>query len=381
MRLSFLCHEFPPIGGGAASALDAVTRALARRGHAVQVATIALGDEGTRGTDESGREVVRFAAGRRAVLCPSSWELFRSYSALRRLAGGALLDFSPEVLIAYFGFPAGHAAISVGRKLKVPVVVSLRGSDVPGFSDARWGRFLPIRSSLTKSVWRKADLLLANGETLCGLAKRFMPDREIINLPNGVDTGVFSPANGFQRQGPPRILYVGQLIERKNCLELLRGLEWLAKRGGRADVTIVGEGPLRSSLEGMSRGLGDSIRVEFIGYVDRQRIPETYRAHDVIVHLSRAEGVSNVLLEAMAAGLCVIATRSATGGIISGGEDGIVLDSATPEAVGGALLQVSVKSEERDRLRKRAREIAEAHDWESSATRLETHLRAVVGGR
>ena len=139
MRLSFLSHAFPPIGGGAASALDALTRGLARRRHPVQILTSGLGNRRTEENDQPGREVLRFGVGRRHTISPSARELLRSYLALRYASLRPLRRFSPDVIVAFFAFPAGLAALGVGRRLGRRVVVSLRGSDVPGFSDERWG--------------------------------------------------------------------------------------------------------------------------------------------------------------------------------------------------------------------------------------------------
>lgn len=379
MRISFLSHEFPPIGGGASSALDALTKGLARRRHQVQILTIGLGNRETEENDQLGRSVLRFGVGRKDKISPSAWELLRSYLALRYSSLRPLRRFSPDVIVAFFAFPAGLAALGVGRRLDRRVVASLRGSDVPGFSDERWGILRFAHRFLVRPVLRRADLLTANGQFLTELAALFEPRRRIISLPNGVDTDRYHPPPQRRNDESLKVLFVGQLIERKRCRALIDTMRFLGRQGIAAELTLVGDGPLRSDLESASRHLPNGIRVTLTGFISRKEMPEVYRAHEVLVQPSKAEGISNVVLEGLASGLCVVGSRAAVGELLDHEESGIILDDVEPQNVGRALRLLSERPEVRRRMQLASRRIAENRSWDSAVESLERSLSRLLG--
>lgn len=379
LRISFLCHEFPPIGGGAATALDALTSALTKRRHHIQIITIGTGKRTSKHADVFRRQVIRLAAGRKRIVTPSAVELFRSYLALRLSSLMYLKGFDPDVLVAYFAFPAGYAVLPLARSLKVPLVVSLRGSDVPGFSNQRWGVAKLMRIPLLRATWEGADLLVANGPFLVHLAEHFMAGRRVTSLPNRVDAQLFYPPHHLGLRQPLRILFVGQLIRRKRCLELLDAVTWLGRQGTAAHLSIVGDGPLKDEIKNRKRRLPAKTGLSLLGWVPRRDMPRIYRNHDILVHLSEAEGISNVLLEAMASGLCVIATRSGAGEIIRDGENGFLTDEVTPSRVGEALLRAVSDPDYITQVRRAARRLAEGLSWDQAAAIFEQLIQKLLG--
>ncbi|MGA1794521.1 MAG: glycosyltransferase family 4 protein [bacterium] len=379
MHLSFLSHEFPPIGGGASSALDALTKKLAQRGHSIQILAIGMDEKTTHEKDRFDRVIIRFACGRRRIMAPSAWELLRSYLVLRYSSVPFVRSFRPDALTAFFAFPSGHAAIALKRRFTIPLIVSLRGSDVPGFSDARWGIFRFIRTTLLRPVWKQADLLLANGNRLLYLADTFIRTGKVFNLPNGVDTDIYQPPMRRHTDNHMRILFVGQLIGRKRCIEMLEGIEWLAGREVSAEMTIVGDGPLRPEIEARASRIQDRIRIHIMRPVERDRMPELYQRHDVLILLSRAEGISNVLLEALASGLCVVTSDTASQDVLGGKRAGIRLDRITPQNIGDALFTLGQNRDIRQQMQTEARKLAEGFSWTTTAISFENHVSRILG--
>jgi glycosyltransferase involved in cell wall biosynthesis len=373
--MSFLCHEFVPVGGGAASALDALTKVLAQRGHLIQILTIGLGTHTTEEIDDHGRQLVRFGVGRRRSLCPGAWTLVRSYLALRVASVSKIEAFSPNLLVAYFAFPAGLAALGLRRRLGIPLIVSLRGSDVPGFADARWGAARFLKRRLVRPVWKNADLLTANGPYLVDLARRFAPNREPKNLPNGIDNAKFCAGADGNSSQALRVLYVGQLIERKRCREVIEALRWLGEQRVPAQLTIVGDGPQRRELAAMIPTLPKHVEVKMVGTLARAQMPCIYREHDALVHLSSAEGVSNVILEAMASGLPIVCTRAAAREVYDNHrESAVFVESVTPSRVGEKLLQLARNMPVRKRLQSNGLRAAAELDWARTAALFESYV-------
>ncbi|HEY7203370.1 MAG TPA: glycosyltransferase [Methylomirabilota bacterium] len=170
-----------------------------------------------------------------------------------------------------------------------------------------------------------------------------IPAHKVVTIHNGVDTGRFRPGDPTEARealGLPTAATVvgtiGRLDPVKDQTGLIAAFAGLARSETSAVVAIVGEGPSRAALEGEigERGLAD--RVRLLG--ERRDIPALLRAFDVFVLPSRAEGMSNTILEAMATGLPVIATD--VGGnpeLVEPEMTGCLVPSGNPQALETAL--------------------------------------------
>ena len=177
-----------------------------------------------------------------------------------------------------------------------------------------------------------------------------VPARKVVQIYNGVDQERFRPAEekplglappGFLREESLVIGTVGRLAAVKDQATLVRGFAGLLEQvpEGMADrlrLVLVGDGPCRGELEGLVDELGIRGQTWFAG--DREDIPDLLRLLDLFVLPSLGEGISNTILEAMATGLPVVATR--VGGnpeLVDHGDNGLLVPSADPGAMAGAL--------------------------------------------
>ena len=173
----------------------------------------------------------------------------------------------------------------------------------------------------------------------------------VARICNGVDTLRFRPSPGgrealsgspFRDAGLCVIGTVGRLQAIKDPVNLVRAFALLVQReplrSQRMRLMMVGDGPLRAEVEREIARTGIGERVWLVG--ERREVPEAMRAMDVFVLPSRAEGISNTILEAMASGLPVIATR--VGGnpeLVSDGETGMLVPAADSAALADALMR------------------------------------------
>jgi sugar transferase (PEP-CTERM/EpsH1 system associated) len=166
--------------------------------------------------------------------------------------------------------------------------------------------------------------------------------RKVRTIYNGVDTDRFAPGD---REAARQALdipagwgvvgTVGRLDPVKDQAGLIRAFA-VASAQRPSVLLIVGDGPLRSELDALGRGLGLERRVRLLG--DRQDVPQILRALDCFVLPSVGEGISNAILEAMATALPVVATR--VGGnveLVEDGETGLLVEVRHPEALVRAL--------------------------------------------
>jgi sugar transferase (PEP-CTERM/EpsH1 system associated) len=165
---------------------------------------------------------------------------------------------------------------------------------------------------------------------------------KVMSICNGVDTERFSPggrqaARAALGIGPESIVIgtVGRLDPVKDHVGLLQAFSQLAA-DPRALLVIVGDGPTRATLAATAAGLGLGGRVRLLG--ERDDVPAVLTGFDIFVLSSIAEGMSNAILEAMATGLPVVATR--VGGnpeLVADGSSGFLVEPGSPAALADAL--------------------------------------------
>ena len=314
--LLLINYEFPPLGGGAGTATFNIARELARMGAEVTILTSAF-----RGLPRSeyihGYRVVRIPTLRRRKDRCSIFEMITFMISAALFSLPVARKSRPQMTIAFFSIPCGPIAYLLKRLLRIPYIVSLRGGDVPGYLGQEFAFFHRITAPVTRLVWRNATHVVANSEGLQRLASQAMPDTEIVIVPNGVDFEKFVPGNG-STQPVLSLLFVGRLHMQKGLDSLLHALSSLLPEDQNYRLSIVGDGPERGPLTQLARDLRLDDRVDFLGWIDRDRIPVIYAAADAFLFPSRDEGMPNAVLEAMAAGLPILATR------ISGSEELVV---------------------------------------------------------
>ena len=338
MRILIINSEFPPLGGGAGNASANLAREFAALDYQVLVVTCAFGSL-PKEEDCEGVRITRIPALRRRMdrsgaLEQASFVLSGAFAASK-----VVRRWRPDVVLAFFGIPAGLIAWWIQFICKIPYIVSLRGGDVPGFRPYDFATYHRIIAPLLRKVWRCSTALVANSRGLKELAQAFDSRCPIQVIPNGVDLKRFAPPLHWQCS-PPRLLFVGRLVYQKGldillpALSELKHLPW--------ELIVVGDGPYRSALEKAALALGISERINFTGWQRNDNLVRQYQAANIFVFPSRHEGMPNVVLEAMACGLPVIAASIAGNEeLITHGKTGLLVppeDSKTLMEALSALL-------------------------------------------
>jgi glycosyltransferase involved in cell wall biosynthesis len=179
------------------------------------------------------------------------------------------------------------------------------------------------------------------------------PER-IVEMGNGVETDRIAPRSDYRLGDPTTITYVGRLHAQKDLPTLLRAVSRLSGEWPGARLRLIGEGPERERLAGLSGEIGVSAQVDFVGTVSD--IAPWLESSDVLVLPSLAEGLSNALLEAMAAGLPVVASDiPGNAGVVVDGVNGLLFPPGDDETLAATLGRVLDNEEERRRLGQAAR--------------------------
>jgi glycosyltransferase involved in cell wall biosynthesis len=306
MKILLINSEFPPIGGGAGGASANLARQLVVQGHEVLVLTSRYASL-PHSESWQGVRIERVAALRRRQDRSGLVEQVSFILAGSLAASPLLKTFQAEVVLAFFGVPSGPIAWLLRKRHGLPYLVSMRGGDVPGFRPYDFGTYHRLMAPFLRSIWREAGCLVANSNGLRDLALKFEPSACIELVPNGVDLQAFKP--DVRAWSPPRLLSVGRLVHQKGfdlaarALAGMRELDW--------QWVIAGDGSFRPEFEILCRELGISERVHLPGWQSKEQLTQQYQRANLFVFPSRHEGMPNAVLEAMASGLPVVASRIA----------------------------------------------------------------------
>ena len=288
----------------------------------------------------------------------------RRHLKLARDAFRVARGFRPDVVYAHFLVPAGLLGALASH---APLVVTAHGQDVRNVAAIRGAR------TATRYVVRRATTVIAVSRWLRDLLVEEVPEAapkvEVVDC--GVDLDRFAPRDvaearavvGWTGTGTA-FLCLGALSERKNVLRLARAFE----AQGEGTLVYVGDGPLRSALEGRP-----GIRV--VGRVSHDAVPAWIAACDVLCQPSLVEPFGLATLEAMAAGRSVVATTVGGPPEFVTGEAGVLVDPEDDDALETALAAAAALP----RPNLAAREAAAAHDVRRQAERVEEILLRAAG--
>jgi len=281
-----------------------------------------------------------------------------------------------DVLLGSFAFPDGAATVALARLLRVPLVIKVHGSDMNVLA-----RTPAVARSLRRALPR-ARRVVAVSRPLGDVVASFGVPRERIDIvQNGVDADLFRPLDraaaraklGHGGDGRRWLLYVGRLQEDKGVLDLLEAFSLLARRRPDVRLALVGDGSARAACARTASELGD--RVVVAGPRPLTEVPHWMAACDALVLPSWAEGTPNVVLEALACGRRVVATRvGGTPDLVTGPELGELVPPRDPPVLAGALERAADAAYfPADVARAGAR-----GSWDDSARQLEESLRAAL---
>jgi len=285
----------------------------------------------------------------------------RRWLDLARLARAAAQRFRPDVVHAHFLFPTG--AIAAFASPGVPLVVTAHGQDVANVEEHS-----SIRLA-TRAVVRRAAAVIAVSDYLRRGLEEAVPEArgKVEVIDSGVDLERFRPLPAPSADGPPAYLCIGSLTERKNVFRLADAFGSL----GDGTLTFVGDGPLRSQLEGRAG-------ITLTGAIPHERVPEQLARSHVVCQPSLVEPFGQALLEAMACERSVVATRVGGPREFVSPQAGVLVDPFDEDDIAEGLRRAATLP----RPNPAAREAAAAHDVRRQAARVEEVLvRAARGPR
>lgn len=295
-----------------------------------------------------------------------------------------------DAVLVFGPHPVAVAFAAVARRHGTPLVLGVR-QDYPRYirtrlPSARWNWAVPVAQGLDsafRTLARTAPTVVAGED----LARRYGRGAPVFTtgfpLVSAGDVVGADQARARDWDGTIRVLSVGRLEREKNPLLLVDILAALSARARRWRFAVAGDGPLRPALAAAAaaRGLDDCL--ELLGDVPNgPRLWEQYRSSHAFLHVSLTEGLPQVLLEAQAAGLPVVATD--VGGVaaaLGGGARGLLVAPASADAAAAALERLAADASLRVRLTTAGILHARLYTLERELDRLALFLSAAAGRR
>jgi glycogen synthase len=347
-RIAFLSSEYPPhVYGGLGTAVEGLSRFLARAGHDVVLLVPPAPD------------YVDPPPGIRLCQVPvdgatSDEDYWRTYcesalDALRRT--GLRVD-----LVHCHDWMTALGGLAIGRAMHVPVVLTVH---LP--------QSAPENLRLENIGIAGSDTVLVNSEAVRAELSGRELGGEIAVIPNGVDLAQFPV--GAAPPNPRQILFVGRLVPQKGVEVLIRAFGAVLHRYPDATLVVAGDGQQRLYLERLARFLGVRRHVSFVGWRNREQVAELYRDCAVVCIPSRYEPFGIVALEAMASGRPVVASR--VGGLAEVVDDasGFTVEAGDHLDLAGRLAALLADRRLAEALGTAARRHAEQFDWSVIAHR------------
>ena len=380
-------------GDGAGSFIASLATALVELGHRIDV--IAPWDQAIRPMDTGGVRVHRFryapSAGLhllghgRSLVADVRLKsviplLLPGYIMASSACARALYRRNPYDLIhGHWSVPGGYIAGQLARTLKLPLIVSLHGSDVYLTEHSR------LYALAARSAFIRARFVTAPSQHLLERSRSAGLDLAKARVvPYGVDTARYSRGDGQAlrlRLGlpsyAPLIGAMGRLVYKKGFTHLIAALPAIRQQIPGVQCVIAGEGDLMAELTAQAQALGLTGIVHLIGHLAWQETPDFYAMCDIVALPSvvdaygNVDGLPNVLLEAMATGTAVVASRVAgMDDLIVDRSNGLLVPAGDVQALTQAAINLLKDAERRLALGYAAQRLmVDQYDWRAIAQR------------
>jgi glycosyltransferase involved in cell wall biosynthesis len=372
LTIDVVSETAPPEVNGVAMTVGRLLEGMRARGHRVTLvrprhhsADAVSGDVTVRGLPVPGYPDVRFGL-------PAGGVLRRRWKAHR-----------PDVVHVVTEGPLGWSAVRCARSLGIPVTSGFHTNFDHYSVHYGLGWLRPLIAAYLRGLHRQAGATVVPTAALAAeLAGSGIPGVRVVG--RGVDTHLFDPARrSLERraswgsgEGDLVCLYVGRLAAEKNLALVVNAFRAVSRAHRRACLVWVGDGPARGQLE------REPLQQHFAGWRSGVELAEHYASADLFLFPSLTETYGNVVAEAMASGLAVVAYRSAAAAeLIADGENGLIASAGDERAFVDAALRFAGADEARQRgLRIAARESMLPRQWDEVVASFETVLREIVAG-
>lgn len=222
----------------------------------------------------------------------------------------------------------------------------------------------------TRLLYNRADLVLTPSHALKADLERHEIEAPVAVQTNGIETKEFKVKKNYSLK--KKILHIGRLGPEKNIDIILKAMAIVVKKDKEVILDIIGDGPERKYLEGLSRELGISGNVNFLGFMDRKKLLPQIKDYDIFVTASTIETQGLVILESMASGLPIIGVdRLAIPEAVKNGQNGYVVSIGDAKKMAEMIGILFGDAGMREKMGKASVKLASSHELAGAVRHLE----------
>jgi glycosyltransferase involved in cell wall biosynthesis len=377
MNIGIFTNAYKPLISGVVNSIELIRSGMEARGHRVYI--FAPRHKGYRDSEE---DIHRFFSVNLTMRVDFPLAIPYSYKIFKMIP-----DLKLDIIHTHHPFLLGEVGGTFARKMGIPLVYTFHTQF------EQYSHYIPFNQDIVKKVTRhsvinyaqKCDLIICPSTTILTLLDNYGITAPIEMIPNAINLNTFrqtNPAPVMEKYGilpsDKVLVYVGRIGLEKNLGFMFKAFKRAQAEVPEAKLMIVGDGPELEFLKEFAETLGIGKNVIFPGRVEYSDIPGFYGAGYAFIMTSTTEVKPLAILEAMAAGLPVVAVSAAgSSDTVNPGEDGILTDH-NMDRFTEALLKILKDPSERNKLSDGARKTAELYSMDQTAERLETLFERLI---
>ena len=372
MKILLVANSYLPQLGGLEIAVYNIAHQLVKKGHRVTVVSGTSVISYSRKMEEGGICVYRmpFILPRIVVRCGYKRAILSLFKCiitpliipLTLFKVGLIIKLTkPDIVNLHYIAENAFFCLGVRKFLKFKFIVNIHGEDIEWYNNrsifSRW---------LTKETLRNADYVLSNSNHLLCQAKKIYPGVGIKSntVGNGIDLNSIKISGKFKNDRE-YLLSIGNFSFKKGFDVLVQAFNIIHSKHPNIDLLMIGDGSEREKCEKLSVKFGPNNSIKFIGEINHSKITAFLDGSKIFVLPSRREPFGIVLLEAMAAGKPIVATR--VGGVpevVKEGENAILVESNSPGFLAEGIMKLLDNSDLSVQFGKKSNEIVKEFTWE-----------------
>jgi len=308
MRILMLNYEYPPLGGGAGRISMHISNELQKLGHEVTVITAWYNGLAEHEPMSNKPEIIRIKSKRSKQYQSNPLEMYDWMKKAWQFLQALPLSDKYDLCFANFTIPGGWLALKIKKKFNIPYCVISHGHDIPWFFKKQMMVYHSLTYFLIKKICKHAEYLFVQSQYMKQNAEKFLGKKnasKIVLIFNGITPRKLDLQK--RKETPLTILFVGRFVKQKSPLTFIKAMYRLSRMQIPYQAYMIGDGVVRKKMEQLIGKL--KLRhVKITGWLPDDEVWQYYERSHVMVMPSLIEGMSISNIEALSAGLYLIAT-------------------------------------------------------------------------
>lgn len=387
MKIAIFSDTFSPQINGVARVAHQSAEILVKLGHQVMVLTATARANKKKLASDNGFSVAFCPSLPAGVYPGERAALPFGFSALSKIK-----KFGPEIIHSHTPFAIGWGSV-LASKISGIKLIGTHHTFYDHYlkhvkMDYGWARWLTWK--YTVKYYNFCDLVISPSKSLANELVDHGLHKPIKVIANAINTDFFKPASPETKKRLKNkfgiadfsLIYMGRLSYEKNIDQALRAFSLAAKKNPRLNFMVVGDGPEKINLENFTSDLGIRSKVIFTGFLRDGELLETLQASDIFITASKSENMPLSVLEAMAAGLPIVAVaEKGMPEIVKNGINGFLAEADDYRTMSKNILQMCSDKKLRKKFSSASRVLAAGHSPENIGGLLEKTYQEVLSGK